>query len=89
MAGAALIWFAVDARARWAALAGGVCLALHALVPLAGTVGGREAVHGLLNDLLPVFVAPALVLWLAWPSPMFAKERHHVEIADPAASGRF
>jgi uncharacterized protein YjeT (DUF2065 family) len=74
-AGAALIWFAVDARARWAAFAGGVFLALHALVHLADAASGRETVHGLLNDLLPVFVPPALVLWLASPSPMFEKER--------------
>jgi hypothetical protein len=88
-AGAALIWFAVDGRARWAALAGGVFLALHALVHLADAASGRETVDGLATDLLPVFVPPALVLWLAWPSPMFKKERQHVEMADPSASRRF
>jgi hypothetical protein len=88
-AGAALIWFAVDARAHWAAFAGGVFLALHALVHLTDAASGRETAHGLLSDLLPVFAPPAVALWLAWPRPMFEKERQHVEMADPAASRRF
>jgi hypothetical protein len=87
--GAALFWFAVDARARAAAFAGGVFLALHALVHLAGAARGRESARGLVDDLLPVFVPPALVLWLAWPSPLFQKEKQHAEMADPAAYRRF
>ena len=86
--GAALIWFAVDRRARAAAFAGGVFLALHALVHLADAASGRESAHGLVDDLLPVFVPPALVLWLAWPGPMFQKEKQHAEMADPAAYRR-
>ena len=87
--GGALIWFAVDARARLAAFAGGVFLALHALVHLADAASGRETADRLLYDLLPVFVPAALALWLAWPGPMFDEERQHVEMADPAASRRF
>jgi len=86
--GAALIWFAFDGRARWAAFAGGVFLALHALVHLADAASGRETVDRFVNDLLPVFVPAALALWLAWPGPMFEKERQDVEMADPAASRR-
>lgn len=86
--GAALFWFAVDARARPAAFAGGVFLALHALVHVADAASGREVGHGLVFDLVPVFLPPALALWLAWPGPLFPKERHHVEMADPAASRR-
>ena len=88
VSGAALVWLAIDARARMAAFAGGVFLALHALVHLAEAAGGRETGHGLVADLLPVFVPPALALWLAWPGPMFEKERQHVEMADPATSRR-
>jgi hypothetical protein len=86
--GAALIWFAIDARARLAAFAGGVFLALHALVHLADAGSGRETVHGLVDDFIPVFLPPALTLWLAWPSSMFEKEKQHAEMADPAAYRR-
>ncbi len=86
--GAALVWFALDARARGAALAGGAFLALHALIHLADAASGRETLHHLVGDLPAVFVPPALALWLAWPRPMFGKEKRHVEMADPAASRR-
>jgi hypothetical protein len=86
--GAALIWFALDARARAAALTGGVFLALHALMHLADAASGRESLHHFIGDLPAVFVPPAIVLWLAWPGPMFQKEKRHAEMADPAASRR-
>jgi hypothetical protein len=88
MTGAALIWFAIDVRARGAALAGGAFLALHALVHLADAASGRETLHHLVNDVPAVFVPPAIALWAAWPYPMFGKEKHHAEMADPAAPRR-
>jgi hypothetical protein len=87
-AGAALAWFALDARARGAALAGGAFLALHALVHLADAASGRISLHHLVGDLPAVFVPPAIALWLTWPNPMFGKEKHHAEMADPAAPRR-
>jgi hypothetical protein len=85
MAGAALAAFAVDARARPAALAGGAFLALHAFVHLWDLASGREDLHHLVHDLPTVFLPPAIALWLAWPSVDFAKEKHHAEMADPTA----
>jgi len=67
VAGVALAWFAVDARARPAALAGGAFLALHALVHGFDAIGGREAPEQWMLDLADI-LAPALIaLWLAWP----------------------
>jgi hypothetical protein len=82
-AGATLAAFAVDARTRPAALAGGAFLALHALVHLWDMASGREDLHHFVHDLPTVFSAPAIALWLAWPSAQFAKEEHHAEMADP------
>ena len=67
VAGASLFWLANRPRQAWpAALAGGVFLALHALVHLWDTAAGRESSHQLLVD-LPAVVLPAfLVLWLVW-----------------------
>lgn len=63
-----LFWLARSPRIAWpAAMAGGVFLALHALVHAWDTLAGRESPHGLAMDLLPVFVPAILVLWLAWP----------------------
>ena len=77
--------YSMALRGTWGA-AKQTALALHALVHLADVASGRETVLRLVYDLLPVFVPPALALWLAWPSPMFERERQHVEMADPAAS---
>jgi hypothetical protein len=67
VAGGALLGFAWDRRWRAAALAGGVFLALHALVHLWDWVAGREALDHLVQDIPAVFVLPALALWTAWP----------------------
>src|ERR1700677_2366352 len=72
MAGATLAAFAVDARARPAALAGGAFLALHALVHLWDMASGREDLHHFVQDLPGVFLPPAIALWLpgaSVPSP--------------------
>ena len=88
VAGAALIWSVRDVRARGAALAGGAFLALHALVHLADAASGRETLDHLARDLPAVFGQPVLVLWLAWPRTIIKEEKHHAEMADPAAARR-
>ncbi len=88
VAGASLAAFAFDARSRPAALASGAFLTLHALVHLWDAALGRETLHHLINDLPAVFGPPAIIVWLAWPTPVFAKEKRHVEMADPASHRR-
>jgi hypothetical protein len=66
VSGASLVWFALNAAARPAALAGAAFLALHALVHVWDTAVGREHVHQLLIDLPGVFLPPALAIWIAW-----------------------
>jgi hypothetical protein len=78
VSGGALVGFAIDARARMAALAGAAFLSLHALVHLADLALGRESPAHLLVD-LPAIFAPALIaLWLAWPrrAPIQKAMRH-------------
>jgi hypothetical protein len=88
VAGAALAAFALDARARAAALAAGAFLALHALVHLWDWASGREMLDHLVADLPAVFVPPALALWLAWPNSIVRKEKHHAEMVDSSAHRR-
>jgi len=85
VAGAARAAFAAM---RAAALAAGAFLALHALVHLVDWAAGREALPHLVEDLPAVFAPPAIALWLAWPGPNLKKEKHHVEMADPATHRR-
>jgi uncharacterized protein YjeT (DUF2065 family) len=66
VAGAALLWFAIDRAARPAAQAGAAFLTVHALVHLWGAAAGREHVHQLLVDLPAVFLPPVLAIWIAW-----------------------
>ena len=74
VSGGALLIFAIDARARMAALAGAAFLGLHALVHLADLALGRESLAHLLVD-LPAIFAPALIaLWLAWPRRLLVRE---------------
>jgi uncharacterized protein YjeT (DUF2065 family) len=68
VAGASLVWFALDRATRPAALAGAAFLAIHALVHLWDAAAGREHVHQLLIDLPTIFVPPALAIWIAWPT---------------------
>ena len=88
IAGATLAAFAVDARARPAALAGAAFLALHAFVHLWDLASGRESLHHFLGDLPTVFLPPALALWLAWPTVNLEKEKHHAEMAGSTAHRR-
>jgi hypothetical protein len=66
VAGATLVWFALDRAARPAALAGAAFLAIHALIHLWDAAAGREHAHQLLADLPTVFLPPALAIWIAW-----------------------
>jgi hypothetical protein len=86
--GASVIAFALDGRARSAALAGGAFLGLHALVHLWDAASGRETVHQLAIDLPDIFLPAVLVLWLAWPQSRLIEENPHAEMADPPASRR-
>ena len=70
VAGATLVWFALDRAARPAALAGAAFLpSMHSF-----TCGmprrGDEHAHQLLVDLPTVFLPPALAIWIAW-SPKY------------------
>jgi hypothetical protein len=68
VAGAAIVWFAIDRHARPAAQAAAAFLVLHALVHLWDAVAGREHAHQLLVDLPTVFLPPALATWIVWSS---------------------
>lgn len=88
VAGAGLLWFCVDTRARPAALAGGAFLALHALVHLWDAVAGRESLIHFLED-VPVVILPSLlILRLARPRSRLHKEDDHAEMADTAVDRR-
>lgn len=64
VAGAALAWFAFDARARPAALAGAAFLALHALIHVADAIAARGHPEHLMADLAAVFAPAVIALWL-------------------------
>lgn len=68
VSGAALLWLALDADDRAAALAGGAFLALHALAHVWDAAAGRESLVRLLADLPAVPPPPAPVLWLIFPA---------------------
>jgi uncharacterized protein YjeT (DUF2065 family) len=89
VAGATLMWLALDQAARPAALAGAAFLALHALVHLWDAAAGREHAQQLLVDLPSVFLPPALASFLAWPRPIANKENSHDQMASAAADRRF
>jgi|SRR5579862_1323475 len=74
MAGGSLLWMCKSPRAWPAAFAGGMFLALHALVHVWDTISGREQLHQMMRD-MPAVVLPAIaVLWLAWPGRRVWKE---------------
>jgi uncharacterized protein YjeT (DUF2065 family) len=86
VAGGALTAFAFEPRARAAAQAAAVFLAVHALIHLWDAAAGREHAHQLLIDLPTVFLPPAVAIWLAFrprrgatPDAM-SKEKHHDEM---------
>lgn len=87
-AGAALLWFAAEPRARPAAALACAFLALHAGVHLWDWAVDRESLGQLLADLPTVFAPPALIAWLAGPRLHSSKEKHHAEMADAATDSR-
>ena len=84
VAGAGMLWFARDERARPAALAGAAFLALHALVHVWDGLAGRERPTHLAHDLPLLLGVAALALWLAWPrrgSNLAVKGNDNAEMA--------
>ncbi len=69
VAGAGLVWFARDARARPAALMGAGFLALHALMHVWDGLAGRERAARLALDLPLLTGLAVLAPWAAWPRP--------------------
>jgi hypothetical protein len=67
VAGAGLIWFALDFRARPAALSAALFLALHGSVHLADAAAGRESLDHMLADIPTIYLSAAAALWIAWP----------------------
>ena len=88
VAGATLTWFAINEAARPAAFAGAAFLALHALVHLWDAAAGPEHAHQLLVDLPPVFLPPALAIWIAWPRRHPNEEKSHDRMVSAAADRR-
>ena len=88
LTGGAFLWFGVDARARAAALTGGVFLTLHALVHLWDAAAGRESLDHLVQDLPAVVAPPVLAVWLAWPRSRIHKETRNAKMADAATDRR-
>ena len=87
VAGGSLAALALDARARPAAFAAGLFLALHALVHVFDAIHGAEGRAHWITDLALVAAPAVLVLWLALPRRS-NKENAHAEMADPAAARR-
>jgi uncharacterized protein YjeT (DUF2065 family) len=85
--GVSLVWFAIDSRARAAALAGAAFMALHALVHAADAIAGRESLAQAARDLPTVYLGAILTLWVAWPTTTLAKGERDVQMADSAATG--
>jgi hypothetical protein len=91
VAGAGLLWFARDARAQPAALAGAAFLSLHALMHAWDGLAGRERAAHLVHDLPLLIGIAALALWLALPRrdpTSVAGESNHAEMAAAAKARR-
>jgi hypothetical protein len=69
VAGGSLAALALDARARPAAFAGGLFLALHALVHVFDAIHGAEGRAHWIADVALVAAPAGLVLWLGLPPP--------------------
>ena len=88
VAGAGLLWFQLDRRARPAAIAGAAFLALHAAVHFWDAAAGRETLRQLLIDLPTVVLPGLLILKVARLRFLFSTEDRHAEMADAATSRR-
>jgi len=87
VSGVSLVWFAVDVRARPAALTAAAFFALHALVHVGDTIAGRESLAHAATDVVTVYLGALLAVWIAWPPSTFAKGARHVQMADSPATG--
>jgi hypothetical protein len=67
VAGAGLIWGAVDPRGRAAAVAGAAFLWIHALIHVWDGLAGRERPEHLAHDLPILLGLAALATWAARP----------------------
>lgn len=73
-AGGALVWFAIDAGARTAAMVAAAFLALHALVHVGDAIAGRESLEHVIADVATIYLSALIALWIAWPFSTFATE---------------
>ncbi|HKD67894.1 MAG TPA: hypothetical protein VKB84_13700 [Candidatus Binataceae bacterium] len=88
-AGGALIWFALDVRARPAVLAAAGFFVLHALVHLGDALGGRESWDHVMADVPTIYFSALLTLWIAWPpSVSTTEERSNDQMAVTEANRR-
>jgi len=88
VAGAALIAFLLDRRARPAALAGAAFLSLHALVHGWDLAAGRETLAHFAGD-VPTVILPGLIFFTLLPRrPTSEKENDHAELVAAAADRR-
>jgi hypothetical protein len=89
VAGAALIAFLLDRRARPAALAGAAFLTLHALIHCWDLAAGRETLLHFAGD-IPTVILPGLIFFKLLPRrPTSEKENDHAALAAAAADRRF
>ncbi len=88
-AGGALVWFAMDVRARAAATVAAAFLGLHALVHVSDAIAGREPIEHVIADLLTIYLSALLALWIAWPKSRLETEgTNDAEMAVTAADRR-
>jgi uncharacterized protein YjeT (DUF2065 family) len=88
VAGAGLLWFSLDRRARPAAVVAAGFLALHALVHLGDWATDRESLMQLVIDAPTVLVPGAFIFKIARRGSAFFKERSYDQMAVAAASRR-
>ncbi len=72
--GVSLVWFALDVRARVAAMAGAAFMTLHALVHVADAMAGREALSRAVFDVPAIYLSALIAIWIAWPQSTPATE---------------
>ena len=88
VAGGGLFWFALDGRARPAAVIAAAFLTLHALVHLWDWAVDRESLTQLVIDAPTVLVPGAFIFKIARGGSTFFKERTYDQMAAAAAPRR-
>lgn len=71
---AGLVWFALDVRARAAAIAAAAFMTLHGLVHVADAMAGREALSRAVFAIPTIYLPVLITLWIAWPQSTPAME---------------